>query len=75
MQVTIFGQPVEVTRTEMPSGAVRYSLEYQDCTYSAMVQVGGKTAYTANNGYAVRYCDAKNDQPQIKALNKAIAAG
>lgn len=75
MQVTIFGQPVEVTRAEMPSGALRYSLEYQDCTYSAMVQVDGKTAYMANNGYSVRYCDAKNDQPQIKALNKVIAAG
>lgn len=29
----------------------------------------------ANNGYCVRYCDAKNDQPQVKALFKAIAAG
>ncbi len=75
MQVTIFGQPVEVTRTEMSSGAVRYSLEYQGRTYSAMVHVDGKTAYMANDGYSVRYCDAKNDQPQIKALNKAIAAG
>ena len=75
MQVTIFGQAVEVTRTEMHSGAVRYSLEYQDCTYSAMVQVDGKTAYMVNDGYSVRYCDAKNDQPQIKALNKAIAVG
>lgn len=75
MQVTIFGQQVEVTRTKMPSGAVRYSLEYHDCTYSAMVQVDGKTAYMANNGYSVRYCDAKHDQPQIKALNRAIAVG
>lgn len=74
MEVTIFGQSVQVTRSAV-RGVTRYSLEYQDCIYSAMVQADGKTAYMANNGYCVRYCDAKNDQPQIKALNTAIAAG
>jgi len=71
MQVCIFGQSVEVNSQAIRTGT-RHSLTYQNAEYSCTVNHAGRKSYMCNNGFSVRYCDPKNDQPIIKALNQAM---
>lgn len=79
MQVVVMGKAYTVSIKRVEHKALRdaytvYTMQNDDDFYSWHLHCfdSGKRAYLRNDGFSTSYCDHKNDQQYIKALQSLI---